>query len=84
MLNIDRVHFNKTKPVSPFSVGVILINEETKENKIFVSITAATDFLKSAGHKAYRRTLISRLGSEKTYYGYRCVKDSTTKSEFMS
>lgn len=74
MLDIDRINYNKIKPLVPNSCNVTLVNVQTKEVHSFPSLRSATTFLKGLSYSADRRTLAKYLNTGNTYYGFTCHK----------
>lgn len=72
MLKIDRVKFNKEKPVNGLSKAIVLIDVQSKEELFFESLGQCINFLKSKGFSASQMTLVKRLNTDQSYKGYIC------------
>jgi hypothetical protein len=72
MLEKDRVKYNRTKPIC-LSKPVLLINEkDSNKTELFPSLGKCVEYLRSKGLPATQVTLVKRLNTNKTYYGYKC------------
>lgn len=74
-LRIDRIKFNKIKPVNSLS-KFICLEKENGKRLFFDSLGKCVTYLKRQGHKADQRTLVKRINTNIIYYGYNCKSSS--------
>lgn len=71
MLEKDRVKYNKNKPLNSLSKSVLLVDNSGK-TELFFSLGKCVEYLRNKGLPATQVTLVNRINSGKSYYGYRC------------
>lgn len=73
MLNLDRVKFNKNKPLSRLSKPILLVDIKNQDNEmVFESLGKCIEYFKSKNLSASQTTLVKRIDTGISYNGYIC------------
>jgi hypothetical protein len=72
-LEKDRERFNRSKPVNSLSKSVLLVDLNSGNTELFVSLGQCIDFLRNKGFSANQKTLVKCIQNGQVYYGYKCT-----------
>jgi hypothetical protein len=70
MLEKDRIKYNKNKPVNSLSKSVLVVDDKNN-TELFLSLGKCIEFFRNKGFPATQTTLVKRINSGESYYGYK-------------